>query len=268
MPPSRASSERSLGEASSSGNEDRPTSVSISVGGTQYQVSRSLLEQHPDVMITRMASETWHSNPKDPLFIERDGERFRYVLDYMRDGQVSLPGGRGVTKTSILNDLTYYGFSNVNPECIRVEFSILEAPKYISRITEDYEDELRSLTQQRDQLNIDIACATVAHASCARRMTSGHAEIRFSMVEEKQEGYYRNLYVLRRHVHDLDFQVIEAVQKIRLQELPDDLNKALSKYGLQMLNYKETQGNYSTNNGSEKKTGIYAVTLTVSSLSS
>ena len=71
--------------------------VYFDVGGTKYKVSRSLLESFPDTMLARMASEYW-TNPRhsgteaNPLFIERDGERFRLVLDYMRDGgSVSLP---------------------------------------------------------------------------------------------------------------------------------------------------------------------------------
>ena len=68
------------------------------VGGTPYTVSKSLLEQHPDTMLCRIASEMWQKQDGEqdqPIFIERDGPRFRYVLDYMRDGTVALPGCQG-----------------------------------------------------------------------------------------------------------------------------------------------------------------------------
>jgi len=114
------------------------TTVRFNVGGKIYEVSRSLLAQHPNTMLTRMASDTWSppgidsngppgipspfiiggAGAKQPddllLFIERDSERFRFVLDYMRDGGiVDLPPS--VPKNSLIRDLTYYGFENVDP---------------------------------------------------------------------------------------------------------------------------------------------------------
>jgi BTB/POZ domain len=43
----------------------------------------------------------------EPVFIDRDGERFVYVLDYMLDGKASLPVS--ISKTSFISDLKYYG---------------------------------------------------------------------------------------------------------------------------------------------------------------
>jgi len=76
--------------------------VHFNVGGNIYKVSRSLLEQHPDTMLARLASDTWRpvgegagnheerqngdngddddddtdndDNNNTALFIERDGE--------------------------------------------------------------------------------------------------------------------------------------------------------------------------------------------------
>lgn len=54
---------------------------------------QSLLDQHPNTMLARLASETWNGQGKEDeeIFIERDGERFRYVLDFLRHGKVLLP---------------------------------------------------------------------------------------------------------------------------------------------------------------------------------
>lgn len=51
------------------------------------------------------------------MFIERDGERFRYCLDYMRDNKVFLPPT--VAKGALLLDLEYYGFENVDTTSIK-----------------------------------------------------------------------------------------------------------------------------------------------------
>jgi len=80
-----------------------------------------------------MVSDTWlgcsqggdnDDQKKDlPIFVDRDGDRFRYVLDYMRDGQkVNLPI-LTVAKEGFLKDLEYYGFENVNADTITTEGS-------------------------------------------------------------------------------------------------------------------------------------------------
>lgn len=83
--------------------------VKIIVGGTRYEVAMSLLEAHPDTMVARIVREDWQQrdNSEEEIFIERDGARFKYFLDYLRDGKVSLP--LTVSKSAILEDLVYYG---------------------------------------------------------------------------------------------------------------------------------------------------------------
>ena len=74
-----------------------PTTIQFNVGGIQYVVSRSLLEMFPDTMLASLASPRWTSTVTDgetpkPIFIDRNGERFQYILDYMRDNcKVNLP---------------------------------------------------------------------------------------------------------------------------------------------------------------------------------
>ena len=91
------------------------------VGGTIYKVSKTLLDRHPGTMLARMVSPLWNQSDDDgddeqhlnnkPIFIERDGHRFRYVLDYMRDnGLVYLPPT--VPLEAFLNELAYYGFQD------------------------------------------------------------------------------------------------------------------------------------------------------------
>ena len=89
--------------------------VKFNVGGTRYEVARSLIETRPDTMIARMISKEWRQNPDAEVFIERDGSRFKYFLVYLRDGKVSLPVN--VSRESVLDDLKYYGIdggSHVN----------------------------------------------------------------------------------------------------------------------------------------------------------
>mmetsp|Transcript_13886 Transcript_13886/g.19007 ORF Transcript_13886/g.19007 Transcript_13886/m.19007 type:complete len:206 (-) Transcript_13886:396-1013(-) len=84
----------------------------FNVGGSKYEVSRSLLEQHPNTMLARISSEQWQKDPEKEIFIDRDGDRFRYCLDYLRDGHVALPVT--VAKKALLQDLEYYGVEGVD----------------------------------------------------------------------------------------------------------------------------------------------------------
>ena len=85
--------------------------VRFNVGGTKYDVARSLLDQYPDSMLARIASDRWKQGSTDPandeIFLERDGNRFQYVLDYMRDAKVELP--LSIPRGQFITDMEYYG---------------------------------------------------------------------------------------------------------------------------------------------------------------
>ena len=124
--------------------------VEFDVGGTVYKVSKSLLEQHPDTMLTRMASETWNKRDKDgsikqskPLFIERNGKRFQFVLDYMRDGKVSLPIYQEVTKESMLQELEYYGFVDIDSGAIEGSLQGEDMGKFAVSVNETFQSALK-----------------------------------------------------------------------------------------------------------------------------
>ena len=93
--------------------ENEATTIHFNVGGQLYQVAQSLLEQYPSTMLYCAAAERWQTNPKSTIFIEGDGERFRYCLDYMRRQRVDLPVN--IPKAAVLADLDYYGFPDVDP---------------------------------------------------------------------------------------------------------------------------------------------------------
>eukprot|EP00523_Entomoneis_sp_CCMP467_P010295 CAMPEP_0168739602 /NCGR_PEP_ID=MMETSP0724-20121128/11548_1 /TAXON_ID=265536 /ORGANISM="Amphiprora sp., Strain CCMP467" /LENGTH=235 /DNA_ID=CAMNT_0008787011 /DNA_START=34 /DNA_END=741 /DNA_ORIENTATION=+ len=115
------------------------STVKFNVGGKVYEVSCSLLNRYPDTMLARMASDTWNGHDDDdatttnnhnrkkrsadgetkPLFIERDGERFQFVLDYLRDGKILLPTTK-VSPDAILAELDYFGLDNVSLDAISV----------------------------------------------------------------------------------------------------------------------------------------------------
>eukprot|EP00956_Cyclotella_meneghiniana_P011775 scaffold16542_cov74-Cyclotella_meneghiniana.AAC.2 len=82
--------------------------IKFNVGGRHFEVSRQLVEQNPYTMLAKMISETWETDdPDKPLFIDRDGEKFAHVLDYLRYGSIELP--ESIPESMFKRELDYYG---------------------------------------------------------------------------------------------------------------------------------------------------------------
>ncbi|KAL7556391.1 hypothetical protein ACA910_010864 [Epithemia clementina (nom. ined.)] len=131
--------------------------VRFNVGGTVFEVAQSLLDQFPTTMLARMASETWHqkTTQHEPIFIERDSKRFRYVLDYMRDGKVMMPYGVA-TLESMEAEFAYYGFDRVSSDAIHIS----SYPVYDSV---DYMHQLEAKAQAKvKQCDEELQCMSLA----------------------------------------------------------------------------------------------------------
>ena len=83
--------------ASSHNSEDSggfPKIVRLSVGGVHFATSIDTLTRgDPDSMLAAMFSGR-HNVQKDEdgrYFIDRDGTHFRYILNYLRDGNTYIP---------------------------------------------------------------------------------------------------------------------------------------------------------------------------------
>lgn len=89
--------------------------VRLNVGGTLYTVASDTLMKFPDSVLSKLVCERRSivpaKNVDEPIFIERDGGRFKYVLDGYRDGRVVLP--RDVAIGAVENDMRYFGLSRV-----------------------------------------------------------------------------------------------------------------------------------------------------------
>jgi hypothetical protein len=85
--------------------------VKFNVGGKHFEVSRALIVEHPDTMLAKLISKAWEneSDKDKPIFIDRDGDKFSYVLDYLRYGSIELP--QSIPKTMLQRELDYYGIA-------------------------------------------------------------------------------------------------------------------------------------------------------------
>jgi len=97
--------------------------IKYNVGGIKYQVARSLIRMYPKSLLAKTAFSPWNKDEDHDkeIYIERDGDRFRYVLDYLRDGLVFIPAT--VAKEAVMLDLNYYGLDYNDDVVIGTETS-------------------------------------------------------------------------------------------------------------------------------------------------
>lgn len=96
--------------------------ILFDVGGKMFRVSRSLIDNWPESMLARLVSDTWRQEGGDsreeerrPIFVDRNGDTFQVVLDYMRYGCIALP--RNLPRWSFIREVDYYGI-HVNDDDI------------------------------------------------------------------------------------------------------------------------------------------------------
>ncbi len=101
-----------------------PETVTFDVGGKLFRVSRNLIEQFSDTMLGKIVSETWQRDSSAVVFIDRDGDLFAHVLNYLRYGSIDLPVI--ISRTMFAREMDYYGIiTDVNTHTIKQESSFL-----------------------------------------------------------------------------------------------------------------------------------------------
>ena len=67
--------------------------ITLDVGGTHFKTSRSTLTAHPDSFFAKLLDGALPAATADDgaYFVDRDATHFRYILNFLRDGQVDVP---------------------------------------------------------------------------------------------------------------------------------------------------------------------------------
>jgi hypothetical protein len=102
-----------------SDSQDQPSIVKLNVGGQFFQTTRSTLVKY-DSMLSTMFSGRHVLMPTDDgcYFIDRSGRHFDTILNFMRDGRVSVPRDP-VFLSELLQEAEYY--------CLQVLIDAIEA---------------------------------------------------------------------------------------------------------------------------------------------
>ena len=143
-----------------------PKTIRLNVGGTKYEVATSLFATYPDTMLATMISDRWEQHNQDEdeedksvgitanteLFIDRNGHRFQYVLDYMRDQKAHC--AVGVSGASIRKELEYFGFGNVPNDAIDISSGNLDAAKHVLMANRDSEKNIEDWKNAADSETI------------------------------------------------------------------------------------------------------------------
>jgi hypothetical protein len=100
--------------------------VKLDVGGHRFTTSLSTLTKDEDSMLAVMFSGRHEltQNGEGAYFIDRDGTHFRYVLNYLRDGEIQLPFEYNLL-VELLQEANYYQLSGLSKRICR----LLETPK-------------------------------------------------------------------------------------------------------------------------------------------
>ena len=71
------------------------TTVKLNVGGHYFTTSLQTLTKDPNSMLAAMFSGKFNMKPAEDgaFFIDRDGTHFRFILNYLRTGKLTLPEG-------------------------------------------------------------------------------------------------------------------------------------------------------------------------------
>jgi len=182
-------------KTSEKGAEATNKIVKFNVGGTRYEVARSLFEMHPDTMLARMVSEQWQENPEAEIFIERDGSRFQYVLDYLRDGRAYIPFA--LPKESLADDMTYYAISFETERILYSEGGSYAAARFIRKKTEMLDNEEKKAERRVEMLQFAKECFTRMVDDAQLGNSPGHWIVRSYGNEVKLYRLSRrmNLYI-------------------------------------------------------------------------
>ena len=97
-----------------------------------YEVPQSLLEFHPNNILTQAALEQLQSYPEGIVVLEGDDSLFKLILSFLQDdGDVFLPWT--VSKSKFLDELTFYSIMNIDATKILSKSDLPSLPQVMSR---------------------------------------------------------------------------------------------------------------------------------------
>ena len=141
--------------------------VILNVGGTRFEVARRTIDRYPESMLATLISKKWSAKDSSKaIYIDRDGPRFQFVLDFLRDGVVHLPSS--TSKEALRTELAYYGL----PE----DADIKEGGLGLSRIAGVMKKLKTKLEEYKEKVTATSALIEALSDATSRHTNRGRAK--------------------------------------------------------------------------------------------
>ena len=129
-------------------------------------------------MLAQHAFEQWQSDPDEEIFFERDGYRFRFIIEYLlHNGHVLLC--MTVPKAAFLAELAYYGIKNVDRSKIIYQFGT--NVQCLAHALHEIRAKITAVTTA-EIMAWDIHCAAITLAKeCVSRYLSSGSELKIDI---------------------------------------------------------------------------------------
>ena len=188
--------------------------VTFNVGGRKYDVSSSLLSQYPKSMLAIKALKLNQYDYQKTIYIERDGERFGYCLDYLRDQKCNLP--LTISRDSLLADLRYYGIEVKDKKTIKYTVVDLE-PRIVAESSNSF-GMIKDLNEQIESKRRDVKVQILTLLLLKEYMTG-----------TERDGKYK-FQLTKEMKHQVDEILVNPGEKIDV----NGIKNSLSTYGLKI----------------------------------
>ena len=127
------------------------TTVKLNVGGHYFTTSLQTLTKDPNSMLAAMFSGKFDMKPAEDgaFFIDRDGTHFRFILNYLRSGKLTLPEGATVFK-EFQAEAEFYQIRGILAELKQISESSTIVNLNVGG--QRYTTSLQTLTKRRSKL--------------------------------------------------------------------------------------------------------------------
>ena len=90
------------------------STIELNVGGHRFTTSLQTLTKDPNSVLAAMFSGKFEIKPSEDgtFFIDRDGTHFRFILNYLRNGKLTLPDGATFLK-ELADEAEFYQIQGI-----------------------------------------------------------------------------------------------------------------------------------------------------------
>ena len=214
------------------------STVTFDIGGTNFTVATSTIEQHPESMLATMISGRWAIEGSEvdqsfdvinekPLFIDRNPNRFGFVLDFLRDGKVNLP--HTTTAEEMAIDFDYL---NIDVPEEAIAFHPLPAPLVVSNLVSRFKD----LEDKVKESGISYCSALATHAATrvAHLILKQHYVELAEAIREGKTGTitYKIHDLLKVRKESQDAELIRLNDAVRKDGFSKHVEETLESFGI------------------------------------